>query len=808
MRRHPSFHPAALILAALSLPAVAGWSQEARKSLRAVRVTTQLSIDGHLDESAWMQAPVATGFRVTAPELGKVPLRDTEVRVLYDDHFVYIGARMHHAAGQAAIVRQVHRRDRDSASDWFGVYLDSLHDRRTAFAFMVNAAGVQQDRVVYQESNEDTSWDGVWESAVSCDADGWTAELKIPLSLLRLKATQDGQVWGINFLRADYKPSQEISLWQIVPRGVNAWVSHFPDLVGIEGVKPQPRREWIPYVSTQRKFETAQGFDDRQWTHRAGLDAHLGINSYSQLDLTLRPDFGQVEVDQAVLNLGTYETFFPEKRPFFLEGMELFQFSGPQLFYSRRIGKGLADPSLGAGETLVDRPAAAEILGAAKWTSKFAGGLNLGVLAAQVENGRATVRDASGRELQRELSPMTQAMVVRATQALDDRGSFFGGFGSFLRQAGPGGREASVGAADLVLKSEDRSQRLEFSLVGTKAGLPEDRETGTYARFQLDRQWKNGWSVNSALINSSKTFNPNDLGYTPRPDRQVAELDVDRSWDQSTGLLRNRRWHASYFLERDQAGKPFNHFLGTWVRTEFTNSWALLLGAERYLPVQDDRELRTFSDPVKKYLAVESYPNLFANLDAPNSWPWTLGFRFNRQEREGGPTQYLGLWQSIRPSPRLEIQAETSYSRETGERHYVETQGNTPIVGLRRLGQLNQTLSVSYAFSPRLTVQLFNQWLTASWHFRDLQAYVDDHHLAPGARSDQTAASDRLWSLNLITRWEFRPGSSLYLVYTHGAWTGELASERGQIRPLADLARLRHVPSDDVAQVKLSWLFR
>lgn len=798
----------AMSATALMLSGAIGRGEEERPSLRALRTRMPLSIDGRLAETAWAEAPVATGFRVSCPELGKVPLRQTEVRVLFDDHFIYIGARMHHAAGQADITRQIHRRDRHSASDWFGVYLDSQHDRRSAFAFMVNAGGIQQDRVVFQESNEDSSWDGVWESSVSCDADGWTAELKIPLSLLRLKGTQNGQTWGINFTRSDARPTQEESMWQIVPRGVNGWVSHFPDLVGIEGVRPQPRREWIPYVSTQRKFETAQGFDDRRWTHRVGLDAHLGINSHSQLDLTLRPDFGQVEVDQAVLNLGTYETFFPEKRPFFLEGMELFQFSGPQLFYSRRIGRGLTDPELHTGETLVDRPGATEILGAAKWTSKFAGGLNLGVLTAYVEGAKATVRDDAGRETRRALAPVTQATVLRGTQALDDRGSFLGGFASFLRQAGPGGREALVGAADLVLRSQDRGRRMEFSLVGTKAGTRDHRATGHYARIQVDQQWKSGWSLNSALINASKTFDPNDLGFTPRPDRQMFQLDGDRFWDQPMGFLRNRRWHASYFLERDQAGRPFNHFFGTWGRAESTTGWGLLLGVEKNLPVRDDRELRTFTEPVKKYLRVAGYPNVFANLDAPSSWPWTLGLRFNRQWREGGPSQYLSLWQSIRPVPNIEIQAETGYSRETGELHYVETQATTPIVGLRRLGQLNQTFSVSYAFSPRLTVQLFNQWLTASWHFRELKSYLGERQLAPGATSEKTTASDRLWNLNLITRWEFRPGSALYLVYTHGAWTDELVSARGAIRPVADLARLRHVPSDDLVQLKLSWLFR
>lgn len=162
----------------------------------------------------------------------------------------------------------------------------------------------------------------------------------------RIRSEFPIQTWGINFSRSDQGPVRERSFWALPPRGENAFVSRFPTLTGIEGIRPQPRREWVPYLSLQRKFETAQSFDDRKWTGRAGLDAHLGLSTNSQLDLSIRPDFGQVEVDQAVVNLGTFETYLTEKRPFFLEGMEIFRVAGNGLFYSRRIGEGLSDRSI------------------------------------------------------------------------------------------------------------------------------------------------------------------------------------------------------------------------------------------------------------------------------------------------------------------------------------------------------------------------------------------------------------------------------------------------------------------------------
>lgn len=804
------FHvPRLLWLFPVLAQAVAGLPQpEVRQSLRALRTSTSLVLDGRLDEEIWQQAPVASGFTVVQPDFGKAPVNRTDVRVLYDDHYVYVGARLHHTLGRKGIVQQVHRRDQDSASDWFGVSFDSLHDRRTAFTFMVNAAGVQQDRIAFSDTNEDSSWDSVWESAVSVDEQGWTAELKIPLSVLRLKDTHGAQTWGINFLRADYLPRQEISRWQVAPRGVSAYVSQFPELTGIEGLKPQPRREWVPYLSAQRKFETAQSFDDRRGKLQGGLDAHLGINSYSQLDLTLRPDFGQVEVDQAVLNLSTLETFLPEKRPFFLEGMEIFQFTGPNLFYSRRMGKGLGGVSLDAGESVVDQPLAAEILGAAKYTSKFANGLNLGVLGANMEVAKATVRNAQGQVGKRELEPMTNALVLRATQDIDVRGSFVGGFASYFHQAGALGREAQVGGLDVVLKPTDRSGSLALSAAFSKAGIPTETQSGSSVQARADKKWQNGWSVNGWLENTSKQFDPNDLGFNPRADIQNVGFNVHRRWDEPWGPFRNRRWTLGYWTSRDQAGTVFEHFVGNFFRGELQNGWAVMGGLERNLAVDDDRELRTFDDPVKKYLHVDAYPRVFGIIDSPVNWPWSFSLNLTHHGREGGPSQGAYLTQSIRPLSNLEIQLETSLDRQEGQRHYLETQGATPIVGMRRLNQFGQVLRVSYAFSPRLTVQLFSQWMDASWAFRDLQSYVNDHQLASGATSSETAFSDRLWNVNLITRWEFRPGSALYLVYTHGASTSELTGTRGSIRPLPDLARLRHLPSDDVVQVKLSWLFR
>ncbi|MBL0312254.1 MAG: carbohydrate binding family 9 domain-containing protein [Holophagaceae bacterium] len=769
-------------------------------------------------EGVWTTAPAASGFMETWPVYGTPSILPTEVKVLYDDRFIYVGARMHHLPGQGPVIHRLHRRDQDSASDWFYVYIDSLHDRRTAFSFGVNAANVQADSVYFGDTNSDRSWDGVWESAVLVDADGWTAELKIPLALLRIKPTgpeDSPQTWGINFSRSDQGTIRQSSNWQVPPRGENAFVSRFPDLTGIEGIRPQLRREFIPYLSAQRKFETAQNFDDRKFEGRAGLDAHWGLSTQSQMDLTVRPDFGQVEVDQAVLNLSTVETFFPEKRAFFLEGSEIFHTVGGQLFYSRRIGKASPSADLGTGETLVDQPLATDITAAAKYTAKI-DGINLGVLGASVEPTRARVLDATGTTRKRELLPLTNYGVARLQKSLDDSGSYIGGFTSYAHEAGLAGRDAVVGAVDGSLKSKDRSRILDFAIAHGDAGPAGAKEAGWYAYLRGAKTWSNGWHVGIQSFNAGRDFNPNDLGYFAEADNKRIYWSASRQWDRTWGPLRNWQVFMEQGYDTDQAGQKVHHHIYANGRTDFTNFWSIWAGLGRNFQIQDNRELRTFGQPHRQYLQRPGTTFANAGFDTAGNKPWYVRMEMSREWFPGGPSTDSNLFQNIKLGSQMELQLQTSFTRDEGELRWLETRqadpatglGGTPVVGQRRLSEFNQTLRLAYAFTPRLTVQLFSQWLAVAWNFRDLQAYLDDHQLQPTTATETTAFSYRIWNVNLITRWEFRPGSTLYVVYTHGATTDALINDRAGLSPRSDLAQLRHLPSDDAVQLKFSWLFR
>src|SRR5262245_5520470 len=295
----------------------------------AARRSGDVVIDGDLDEAAWQQAAVQRGFVQREPHAGRPPIFDTEFRVLYDDGALYVGVRAHDP--QPSLIRGLlTRRDVDSSSDWLSLKIDSYHDRRTAFGFSVNPVGVQRDVLHFNDVEQDPSWDAVWESAARVDHQGWVAEIKIPYSQLRFSGAERAHVWGLQILRRVQR-TQELSAWAPWPKEASQEVSLYGTLVGIEDIGPPRRVELLPYllIGTQLyRSEPGDPLNDSpDLVAGAGVDAKIGLGSNFTLAATVNPDFGQVEADPSQVNLGAGEIFFAEKRPFFLEGTDIFRFS-------------------------------------------------------------------------------------------------------------------------------------------------------------------------------------------------------------------------------------------------------------------------------------------------------------------------------------------------------------------------------------------------------------------------------------------------------------------------------------------------
>jgi hypothetical protein len=399
--------------------------------------------------------------------------------------------------------------------------------------------------------------------------------------------------------------------------------------------------------------------------------------------------------------------------------------------------------------------------------------------------------------------------VVRVQQFLDKRGSYIGGFASYMRQANDFGREAQTYAVDGIFRSMSRSTTIKGSVAMSDAGNRNaDSEDGWRGYLSANRRWNNGLSIDFEAINASRAYDPNDMGYLSRPDEQTATVSVSKHMDHRWWIVRNYTGTLGATETKDQAGVTTGTDVQGRMKFNFMNFWYLIAQTGVKLSAYDDRELRTFNDPVKKYLKTEDCPYFNIYGDTSMNKPYYVSVQWVKEWYEGGPADYYTVNQTVKPHSALEVQLGSNYTRSKGMRRYMETQQGIPITGLRRLSQFNQTLRISYAIDPNFTVQFFSQWLAGTWDYRDFKRYVDDDTLADFASPSYTADSARNWTVNLITRWEFRPGSTAYLVYTRGVSTNQLISQNASLRPWNDLSILKDLPSDDVVQLKVSWLFR
>ncbi len=413
-----------------------------RRTIRA-GTASGIVLDGRIDEAAWASAEVATDFTNREPVEGVKPGDRTEVRVLFDETAVWVAARMYDRE-PGSIARQVVRRDQDSQADYFEVGFDSNNDRRTGFLFRISAANVQRDEYVFDDNERDRAWDAVWSSAVAVDSLGWMAEVRIPLSQLRFRASEEAQRWGVNFTRRRVRTNEE-SHFQLVSRLQRGIVSQFATLQAVRAQSAR-RVEFRPYALGSLFRGTAEAGNPfktgRDNGSRGGLDVRLGLGGQFTLDATINPDFGQVEADPAIINLTAFEQFFEERRPFFVEDAKIFDFtlSGGRnrLYYSRRLGRAPRG-SAPSGTLFSDVPTATNIIGAAKLTGRTQGGMSIGALAAITENAdaRAFLGDSVPTRAYL-VEPRSEYGVLRIRQDFNAGASTIGMIGTGLRRELPG----------------------------------------------------------------------------------------------------------------------------------------------------------------------------------------------------------------------------------------------------------------------------------------------------------------------------------------------------------------------------------
>ena len=400
------------------------------KVVAAQRLSERVILDGKLDERAW-QGQAISGFTQSDPDDGKPATEKTEVWLAYDDEAFYVAARMHDS-DPAKIISLLGRRDDFVEADYFVLAIDPYNDKRSGFKFAINPSGSIADWSLYNDEWDDVSWDGNWQGRARCDERGWTAEMKIPFDQLRFKKQAGGEyAWGVDFRRY-IKRKNEIASFSWKPKTESGFVSRFARLEGIKNIEPKKLLEFTPYAVSKGNFlrpEEGNPFrSGEETTVNGGLDIKLGLSNSLTLDLSLNPDFGQVEVDPAVINLSAAESYYSEKRPLFLEGAPIFRFGvggasdrigadwgDPQFFYSRRIGR--SPQGTVNGDGYADIPEWSTIIGAAKLSGKIGCGWNLGLLSALTEREYARVDQESSRSRQ-EVEPFTNYSVLRVQKEI------------------------------------------------------------------------------------------------------------------------------------------------------------------------------------------------------------------------------------------------------------------------------------------------------------------------------------------------------------------------------------------------------
>jgi hypothetical protein len=844
--------PLVLMLVAIAAPVIAEPAPPPRV-VQAVRAVKAPVIDGDLSDAAWASAPEITGFIQHDPNDEAAPTEKTVVKIVYDDNAIYIGA---HMIDSHPVTTLLGRRDNTLESDWFRVWIDSQHDKLSGAGFWVNPSNVQIDMNLYNDIYDDWSWDAVWVSEAKIVPDGWVVEMKIPYSQLRFQQ-RDPQVWGVNFARFISR-NQETDRLVNVKKGDTGWVSRFADLTGIEGIKPERALEVMPYGVARSDLANRIGAGDpftRPSTYGmdGGLDVKYAVSSTLRLTGTINPDFGQVEVDPAVINLSDTETFFPEKRPFFTEGANIFTFGsgpanwrgnfnffGPSLFYSRRIGR---PPQGSVSADFVDSPSGTTILGAGKLSGKIGSGWSVGVLDAVTNSERARFAFAPGtlRGTQT-VEPLSNYIVARTTKEYGN--SRIGAILTNVERRLPGELSslrsgATALGVDGYTLLHNKDWIFEWLTATTKVdGSAEaiaNTQTSSAHYFQRPDSDRNRlaptrtslegfggramlgkrtghWRTNLQMSTYSPGYETNDVGFMPRADAITSHAVLEYSHSEpSKRWFRDYDWWVAKYQNWNwDRNMIANGVYGSWW-ADLTNYWYSYGSGGYDFETLSDRKTR--GGP----LALNS-PGYNIDLGFGSDTRRKVSIDsdvYNSRSAEGSYEHSARASLVYRPLTNLTLRAGPYFSRSYIQAQYVTKVADpaaTATYGARYVfagldqRQLQLETRADWTLSARLSFQLYLQPFVASGEYSAFKqlAAPRTRTYTPFAYAGNPNFNFRSLRGSAVARWEFRPGSALYAVWNENRADTE---PFGDFRMRRDLTSLRDAQSRDVFLLKVSyWL--
>jgi len=810
-----------------------------RKSYGATFTSTAPVIDGYIEDEAWQAGTWAGEFTEFEPENGKQPSQKTEFCILFDDNNIYVAIKALDTQ-KDSIVKRISRRD-NGDGDFVGISFDSYFDRQTGFTFMTNAAGVKNDFIWASDARfEDDTWDPVWFTDAKIYDWGWAAELKIPLTQLRFRISDEG-IWGLELFRRIFR-SQELSVWQHIDRNASGLVHNFGDLTGLTGIKPRKQADITPFVVGS--LETFEREDDNpfatgtNWKYNAGLDAKFGITNNMTLDLTVNPDFGQVEADPSEVNLTAYETFFEEKRPFFIEGNNITSFKTglgdgdlgfDNLFYSRRIGR---SPQMCADteeNEFIRVPRVTPIISAAKMTGKTPDGLSIGILEAVTAEGIAEI-DSLGERSWQTVEPLTNYFVSRVMKDFNGGKTVIGGAYTNTHRFLEGPcvdelvKNANTAGIDFThYFGEERNWFVSAAAAGSNlSGSPEaienmqnssvhlyQRPDAGYIEVDPTLTSLNGfggniqagkvgghWNFLAFTYMKSPGFDLNDVGYLQSADAIISGLWSAYSFDKPFSIFRQIRPNANFSSSWDCGGTHLSTNGNLSFYVQFKNLWWTNFGAG----YSGDRNSNTLLRGGPS-MYIPSNSNWWFNLGtSPSKSVYATGWISGGGGGENTAERYnAGIDLTAKPGKSFTVTLSPSFSKNMNTLQYVDHIDDADRYILGQIDQqiVSMSLRLNYNITPDLTIQYWGQPFLAAMDYSRFKVVTNPKAESLGDRYHELSGSELQFDSgedtynvdddndgiadysfdnpdynydqflsNLVARWEFRPGSTIFLVWS------------------------------------------
>ena len=775
----------------------------AQRSLDAYRISDEIVIDGILDEDVWQNAEVASGFKTISPEYGKDPAQGTRVRVLYDDEALYISAEMDEVS-RDSIMTELTQRDDLANTDFFEVLLDTYGNGTDGIQFVVGATGVQYDAKKENNGGEDRSWDVVWFSEVNLSETGWICEMKIPYAAIRFPDKED-QEWIINFTRRQARNNVH-GVWNPIDPRVNGIFTQSGVLKNIEGIKPPVRLQFFPYLSAytvnSNQKDGSPSISDQ--SINGGMDLKYGINDAFTLDMTLIPDFGQVESDDNVVNLSPFEVQFDEKRPFFTEGLDLFQRA--DIFYSRRIGGrpinyGAIYDQVADTDTIVANPQNGKLLNATKISGRNANGLAIGIFNAIEGKSNALVQNRETGEVREALTQdLTNYNILVLDQNLANN-SYFSVINTNVWRKGRDFYDANVSGIEFDFK--DKNQ--DFSIRGSGAVSVQsfaDADNNVGHKMALSAGKISGnFNYRLSYNEISPTFNPNDLGFLRAGNERNLNLNTNYSIYEPFGKFNraNFWFNTSYQRQIDpDAYRRLRFNYGGWFQTK--SFWNFDIWGSYSALSRNYFEPRVFG----RFMEIPAFYNggFWVGSDSRKRLRVSMSANIYNLEEEGRWGYRWSFNPRFRVSNQLTFFMNSSYNMQHDDTGWVDNIDGDIIMGQRDRLTVQNLTGVLYNFTEKIGLNLRIR------HYWDRSLYQTFHSLSEDGKlldSDYNEKRDyagTFFNVDLNFNWRFAPGSDIFINWKNSISGGENLNV-GEVDYFNNITRLSDYPTINSLSVRV-----